>query len=99
MRKFIRRLMLIGFVAWVTKTIQERKRQWSTRPAADIRRDVLANLPTGIDPETREKIADKVVKAVKGPEIVGDTGWQAPAAQNLTSPPPPEPPADLRSDD
>lgn len=98
MRKFIRRLMFIGFVVWVTKTIQERKAQWSTRPAADIRRDVLTNLPSGIDPDTREKIADKVVKAVKGPAGT-DPGWQAPAAQEMTSPPAPEPPGDLRSDD
>lgn len=98
MRKFIRRLMFIGFVVWVTKTIQERKAQWSTRPAADIRRDVLTNLPSGIDPDTREKIAEKVVKAVKGP-AGADMEEQAPAAQQMTSPPPPEPPADLRSDD
>ncbi len=98
MRKFIRRLMFIGFVVWITKTIQDRKAQWSTRPAADIRRDVLTNLPSGIDPDTREKIADKVVKAVKGPAGT-DPDSQAPAAQQMTSPPPPEPPGDLRSDD
>lgn len=99
MRRFIRRLMFIGFVVWVTKTIQDRKRQWSTRPAADIRQDVLTNLPSGIDPDTREKIADKVVRAVKGP-AGADTGQQAPpAAQEMTSPPPPEPPSDLRRDD
>ncbi len=98
MRKFIRRLLFVGFVVWVTKTVQERKRQWSTRPAADIRRDVVTNLPAGIDPDTREKIADKVVRAVKGPEPV-DTGSQTPPAQDLTSPPAPEPPSDLRSSD
>lgn len=99
MRKFLRRLFLFGLIGWLARSLQEKKRQWATRPAADIRRDVVASLPSAVDPETKEKIADTVVKAVKGNQGVTSAGAAEPTAQTMTSPPAPEPPADLRREE
>lgn len=88
MGKFIKRVLFGAVAAWVVKFLRDKKTEWSMRPSADIRRDVVTNLPSAMDPATREKVADKVVEVVKGePPVEPD---EAPLAQHLTSPPPPD---------
>ncbi len=90
MKKLFRLAMFGAAVAWAAKALERTRQDWSTRPAAEIRHKVTSNLPASVDPETREKIADKVIEKVKGPEPVAvDTN--PPAAQHMYSPPPPAP--------
>lgn len=68
MKKFIRRLLLGGALVWAVKALREKKAEWATRPAEEIRARVSENLPETVNEETRQKIADKVVEVVKGPQ-------------------------------
>lgn len=70
MKKLFRRLLFGAALAWGFKMFQDKKTEWSLRPAADIRRDVMSKLPEAMDAETRLKVADKVVETVKGPHAV-----------------------------
>jgi hypothetical protein len=98
MRKLFRLAVFGAAVAWGAKALERTRQDWSTRPAAEIRHKVTSKLPASVDPETREKIADKVIEKVKGPQPVAvDTN--PPTAQHMYSPPPPEPEVDPTSED
>lgn len=99
MKKLFRTVILGAAAAWAVKLFDRKKQEWSMRPAADIRRTVTQNLPDSVSPSTREKIADKVVTAVKGddPVVVESTD---PPARTTSSPPIPEAlPQEEREDD
>ncbi|MFP3916051.1 MAG: hypothetical protein ACLFWM_14320 [Actinomycetota bacterium] len=66
MKKLIRRLLLGAAVVWGVKTLQEKRQEWSGRPTEEIRQDVRAKLPATMDEEAKDKVAEKVVQAVKG---------------------------------
>lgn len=66
MRKLIRRLLLGAAAVWGIKTFQDKRREWSDRPPEEVRREVMSKLPDGMGAETKEKVADRVVQAVKG---------------------------------
>ncbi|HLT95700.1 MAG TPA: hypothetical protein VK070_02825 [Acidimicrobiia bacterium] len=87
MRKFIRRLLLGAAAVWGYKMFQDKRRDWSGRPAEEVRREVMSKLPDGMDAETKQKVADKVVQAVKGSE----TTSPAPTPSGSTTPPPETP--------
>lgn len=110
MGRFIRRLLMGAAAVWGVKSLQEKRREWSTRSSADIRNEVLSKLPASMDSSSKEKVADKVVQAVKG----GDTretgvpttppaGTTTPppetplATPGTATPPPPPPPSDPAS--
>lgn len=97
MRKFTRRLLFGAALAAGFKFLQDKRAEWSVRPAADIRQTVVSNLPEGIDGEIKNRIADKVVEAVKGPQAVTveDT---PPPAQHTTRPDAPDTPTSLRDE-
>lgn len=97
MRKFTRRLLFGAALAAGFKFLQDKRAEWSVRPAADIRQTVVSNLPEGIDGGIKDKIADKVVEAVKGPDavIVEDT---PPPAQYTSRPEAPDTPTSLRDE-
>lgn len=84
MGKFIRRLLMGAAVVWGMKSLQDKRREWSGRPTDEIRRDVKSKLPATMDDEAKDKIADKVVQAVKGEGAVG-------TSQATTTPPPETP--------
>lgn len=96
MGKFFKRIIFGAAVGWVAKTLQQKRNAWSKRPVDEIRLDVRKNLPSGLDEQTKDKIVDGVVTVVKG----RSPGWepQPPAAQHLTSPPPPHTPSELRDE-
>lgn len=84
MGKFIRRLMMGAAVVWGVKSFQDKRREWSGRSSSEIRQDVKSKLPAGMDEESKDRVADKVVQAVKG-----DAASEPPSA---TTTPPPETP-------
>lgn len=97
MRKFIRRLLFGAALAGGYKFFQDKKAEWSVRPASEIRHTVVSNLPEGVDPEMKSKIADKVVGAVKGPHAV-EVDDTPPPAQYTTRPDAPDTPGSLRDE-
>lgn len=97
MKKLFRRLMFGAAIAAGFKFLQDKKAEWSVRPAADIRNQVMTNLPDAVDPETKAKIADKVVEAVKGPDAV-TVDEAPPAAQYTARPDTPDTPSALRDE-
>ncbi|MFO7292525.1 MAG: hypothetical protein FWJ92_00780 [Actinomycetes bacterium] len=90
MGKFFRRLLVGAAVVWGVKTLQDKRRAWSTRPADEIRRDVMSKLPASMDEESKRKVADKVVQAVKGDSPA--QGWKPAASPIGTTTPTPETP-------
>src|SRR5690606_1811199 len=104
MGKLFRRLLLGAGIVWGVKALQDKRREWSTRPATDIRRDVMAKLPDSMDQQSRERVCDKLVEAGKGPGA-SRSEWKPAGAGTTTPPPgtplsgsgttpPPPPPAD-----
>lgn len=99
MGKFMRRLLLGAAVVWGVKSLQDKRREWSGRPAAEIRQEVVSKLPTTMDEESKQKIADKVVQAVKGDGAEKTTPPTTPPPETPLSTPagtptPPPPPVD-----
>lgn len=86
MGRFIRRLLMGAAVVWGVKSLQDKRREWSGRPPEEIRREVLSKLPAGMDEQSKEKVADRVVQAVKG------DGMGAARTEPVTTTPPPETP-------
>lgn len=84
MGRFIRRLLMGAAMVWGVKSLQDKRREWSGRPAEEIRREVMSKLPAGMDEQSKEKVADRVVQAVKG-DGMGRT-------EGATTTPPPETP-------
>jgi len=91
MGKFFRRLLVGAAVVWGIKSLQDKRREWSSRPADEIRRNVISKLPDSMDAESKEKVADKVIQAVKG-DAVPRQGWTPSAPPTGTTTPPPETP-------
>lgn len=98
MRKLFRLAVVGAGIAWAAKALERTRQDWSTRPAAEIRHKVTSRLPASVDPETREKIADKVIEKVKGPEPVA-VETNPPIASTAYSPPPLEPDTEPSEDD
>lgn len=90
MGKFFRRLLVGAAVVWGIKSLQDKRREWSSRPVEEIRRNVISKLPASMDDDSKQKVADKVVQAVKGDAVPG--GWQPSSPPSGTTTPPPETP-------
>lgn len=88
MGKFIRRLMMGAAVVWGVKSLQDKRREWSGRSSSEIRQEVKSKLPATMDEESKEKVADKVVQAVKGEQAETKTSERPAGA---TTPPPETP--------
>src|SRR5690606_22924942 len=91
MGKFFRRLLVGAAVVWGIKSLQDKRREWSSRPADEIRRNVISRLSDSMGAESKEKVADKVVEAVKGDAVLRQ-GCSPSAPPTGTARPPPAPP-------
>jgi hypothetical protein len=100
MGKFIRRMLMGAAVVWGVKSLQDKRREWSGRSPAEIRQEVVSKLPATMDEEAKQKVADKVVQAVKGNKAATTspvTATTPPPETPMSTPagttPPPPPPA------
>lgn len=96
MGKFMRRLLMGAAVVWGVKSLQDKRREWSGRSSAEIRQDVVSKLPAAMDEESKQKVADKVVQAVKGDADATTAPTTPPPETPMTTPsgtttPPPPP--------
>jgi hypothetical protein len=55
MGKFFRRLLVGAAVVWGIKSLQDKRREWSSRPVEEIRRNVISKLPASMDDESKQK--------------------------------------------
>ncbi|HEX2153498.1 MAG TPA: hypothetical protein VHL52_05945 [Acidimicrobiia bacterium] len=90
MGRFIRRMLMGAAMVWGAKALQDKRREWSMRPADEIRRDVMSKLPDTMDSDSKQKVADKVVQAVKGDRT--SRNYESPTPSSTTATPPPETP-------
>lgn len=96
MKRLFRGAVVATLLGWLTKLVGRMWQRWSARPAGEIRATVERVLPESIGSDRRQDIADRVVTALKGPQV---TDSEDPIARSVATPPPPTPPVETPSTD